>query len=134
MVVVTALILRHISQRVTKELKFQCTQCKRQVKGIEKIQSFFGVSFHTSAQFVTFVNSGEFRITTLDAKCRFCRDQNKIMLNCKCEFTNNFSKIHNFQNYAILIAKGALSILDSNSESTQVQFMNVFEKLKIILL
>ena len=114
-----------------KELKFQCTQCKRQVKGIEKIQSFFGVSFHTSAQFVTFVNSGEFRTTTLDAKCKFCRDQNKIMLNCKCEFTNNFSKIHNFQQPAILIAKGALSILDSNSEPKQFQFLNIFETLQI---
>ena len=111
-----------------KELKFQCTQCKRQVKGINEIQSFFGIVIPTTP-FENFIKNGVFEKITRGAKCKFCRDVNKITENCNCKFTTNFSKIHEFQYHNILIAQHALSLL--NSKLTYDEFIKFFETMNI---
>ena len=110
------------------ELKFQCTQCKRQVLGFEKIQSFFGLPFPSIAAFKTSVKNRKFRTVTKDAKCKFCRIQNNALVNIKCEFTNQFSQIHDFEYFNVLIAK---YVLKNNQPTSYTEFVKIFDHLKI---
>ncbi len=110
------------------ELKFQCTQCKRQVLGFEKIQSFFGLPFPSIAAFEASVKNRKFRTITKDAKCRFCRTQNNALVNIQCEFTNQFGQIHNFEYFNVLIAK---YVLKNNQPVSYTEFVKIFDHLKI---
>ena len=122
---------KHIEFIIEKNTPiFQCTQCKKQGKGFEQIQTVFGITYPTFNQFTNAVDNGTFRTVTRNAKCKFCRETNRIMNNCSCEFTQNFSKIHNFQRHNIFIAKLALSKLDSNKFS-QHELVEIFDKLKM---
>ena len=114
----------------TKKHILQCTQCKRQVIGLEKIKLFFGIPFSDFKSFNDSIETGAFRKNTEDAKCKFCRAQNKIMVNCNCLFTINFSKIHDFKLYNVLIAKTALSELNSNTSAT-VNINKILDNLQI---